>query len=95
MPTDQFTTARLSVCNWRPTLDDIPARQSLEESLSAILSDRVLEHLPVPLLPDQQKGGVSSWMDARAEESQVLLVYLKHSEELIGLMILVSDPGTA
>lgn len=94
MPIDQFTTARLSVHSWRATLDDIQARQVLEDSLSAILSDPVLEHLPAPLWLDHQEGGVSSWIDARAEESQVLLVSLKHSGELVGLMILASDPGS-
>jgi RimJ/RimL family protein N-acetyltransferase len=93
MHTDQFTTARLLVHSWRPTVDDLQARQSLEDNLSAILSDRVLEHLPSPLQLDHQKGGLSSWIDARAEESQVLLVSWKHSKELIGLMILACDPS--
>lgn len=95
MHIDQFTTARLSVHSWRPTIDDIQARQSLEESLSAILSDRVLEHLPASLQLDQRKGGLSSWIDARAEESQVLLVSWKHTKELIGLMFLACDPSAA
>lgn len=95
MPIDQFTTARLSVHSWRSTIDDIQARQTLEDSLSAILSDSVLDHLPAPLQLDHQKGGVSSWIDARAEESQVLLVSWKHSGELIGLVILASNSEAA
>ena len=95
MPIDQFTTARLSVHNWRSTIDDNQARKTLEASLSAILSDSVLEHLPEPLQLHRQDGGVSSWIDERAEESEVLLVNWKHDRELIGLMILASSVGTA
>ncbi|WP_300073996.1 GNAT family N-acetyltransferase [uncultured Ruegeria sp.] len=76
-------------------MDDIQERQTLEVSLSAILSERVLEHLPAPLQLDHQKGGVRSWIDARAEEGQVLLVSWKHSEELIGLMIVASNSEAA
>ena len=95
MSFDQFNTARLLVQNWRPTVDEREARQTLEEDLSAILSHCVLEHLPEPLQVDHQSGGVSAWIDARAEESEVLLVKFKHSKELVGLMVLASDPGVA
>ncbi|MEM8729734.1 MAG: GNAT family N-acetyltransferase [Pseudomonadota bacterium] len=95
MHIDQFSTVRLSVQNWLPNLDNVQTRQALEQSLSAILSDRVLEHLPTPLQLEYPKGGVSTWIDARAKESEVLLVSWKQSKTLVGLLILASGGGAA
>ncbi len=71
MSIQQFTTARLSVRDWRATIDDRAARQRLEAALIAVLTQAVVEHLPPPLQLHGQKGGVSAWVDAHAEESDV------------------------
>ncbi|WP_417808120.1 GNAT family N-acetyltransferase [Thioclava sp.] len=92
MRLEKFDTARLFIHSWRPVIEDRKARLSLEANLSSILTRPVLEHLPPPLQLGDQSGGVSSWIDARAEESEVLLVESKFSDDLVGLMILAPDP---
>lgn len=94
MRSAEFTTARLSVHSWRPVISDKAGRRALEASLSGILTRPVLQHLPPPLHLDDPDG-VSSWIDARAEESEVLLIEWKDGGKLVGLMILASDPDVA
>lgn len=87
----QFTTERLSVRPWRPVLKDGPGRRQLEAALLALLSPHVLRHLPSPLQLDDGNGGISAWVEARSEESDVLLVADKDTGALVGLLILASD----
>jgi len=94
MRSANFTTARLSVRSWQPVITDKAARRALEASLARILTRPVLQHLPPPLHLDDPEG-VSSWVDARAEESELLLIEGKGSRDLVGLMILASDPDFA
>ncbi len=89
---DPFLTERLSVHSWQSTLGDREARRGLEIALSAILSRRVLEHLPSPLHLSGDDD-IASWVDERAEESDVFRVNWRHSSELVGLLILASDPS--
>ena len=89
---DQFKTERLSVCDWRPTLGEPSARERLEAELSAVLTPRVLEHLPPPLQLGDDANAVSAWVDARAAEGEVLLIERRDAGKLIGLMILAFDP---
>lgn len=90
---DRFNTERLSIFSWRPILEEHSDRQELEAALPAILTPRALEHLPPALQLSQNNGGISSWVDQRAEESDVLLVKSRHDNELVGLLILASDPS--
>lgn len=87
---DRFETSRLTVRNWRQDLDAPSRRKSLEAALEEILNSRVLEHLPPPLQLTVE-GGISGWVSARAEESDVLLVTRAGSSELVGLLIIATD----
>ncbi|GAA3856889.1 GNAT family N-acetyltransferase [Celeribacter arenosi] len=91
MSIQQFTTERLSVRDWQATIDDRSARPRLEKALTVLLTQAVVEHLPPPLQLHGQKGGVSAWVDARAEESDVLLVERRHGGDLIGLMLIARE----
>lgn len=91
MTIQQFTTARLSVHDWRATIDDRVARQRLEAALPVVLTPAVVKHLPPALHLHDQKGGISKWVDARAKESDVLLVEQTNSGNLIGLMLLAHE----
>ena len=86
---DRFDTDRLSVRHWRGSLEGA-ARAALESDLAAILSPAVLAPLPPSLHWDG--GSLSGWIDARAAESEVLLVTSRESGALLGLMILAPDP---
>ena len=90
LPIGHFTTQRLSVCNWRPIVDGKRDRQMIETTLTTILTPNVLKHLPQSL--HLGRGGISSWVDERIQESDVLLVKHTGSGELVGLMILASEP---
>ena len=89
---DCFTTKRLSVRDLRPIIDNLPARQAIENSLISTLTPAVLKYLPPPLL--LRDRGVTFWLSERLAEGDVLLVYEQDTDELIGLMILASDLGT-
>lgn len=91
---DRFITERLTVRNWRPFIEDTAARHELEAALSAVLTNPVLEQLPTSLQLDHQGDSIALWIDARAAESEVLLVEQTDDEELIGLMILALDPDS-
>ncbi|MDJ1017958.1 MAG: GNAT family N-acetyltransferase [Paracoccaceae bacterium] len=92
MVIDQFNTERLQVLDWRALLDDEEARPILERALSEILTPPVLENLPEVLQPDTGADGISRWIDARAAESDVMLVTEIESGAHIGLLILAPDP---
>lgn len=95
MPTDRFTTARLSIHSWRPLIKDRAARQTLEAALSRILTPGVLAYLPPALQIEQRGETLATWIDAREAESEVLLVEWKDSGAVVGLVILAPDPGAA
>ncbi len=86
-----FVTPQLHVRHWRSDLTDPLARDRIEKSLAEILTPPVLEHLPPPLQLGSGRNAVSSWVDARAEESEVLLVRLRDDGRLVGLIILAVD----
>lgn len=99
MPTDRlpdFETPRLRVTHWMEVLADPAQRAALEIALDAILTSQVLAPLPTSF---HRAGGssVSTWIEARAAESDVYLVSLRTgTSEVVGLMILadiVSDAG--
>ena len=87
MTAPAFETQRLKVRPWDSTLAETSSRAALESALSELLTPAVLKHLPDPL---QLSASVSiaHWIDARAAQSDVLLVASKASDTLIGLMIL-------
>ena len=89
MAIDGFTTDRLSVRHWQTVLADPEDRERLEADLSAMLSDKVLEHLPPPL---HITDSITSWVNDRAGESDVLLIEMK-DKNLVGLLILAAIPG--
>ncbi len=88
MIVDRFTTPRLSVHGWRRTLEDAPLRAALERALAGILTDPVLAHLPPSLQLHEAGGGIAGWIDARAAESEVLLVERREGGALVGLVLL-------
>ncbi len=94
MPVENFATQRLSAQHWRPFIEDRAKRQKLETELTTLLTRRVQKYLPPGLKLDSGDAAISSWISARAEESDVLLVTLSESGQLVGLMILASDQGT-
>lgn len=59
----------------------------------AVLSRAVVAHLPPPLHLNEQDAGVSAWVDARAKESDVLLVERRTDGTLIGLLLLAQEIG--
>jgi hypothetical protein len=81
---EQFSTRRLAVRDWRPELASASGRRLIEDSLRAILTERVLEHLPEPLhlrtvelkegVDGQPQSPIAEWVSARAAESDVMLV---------------------
>lgn len=96
MSIEHFRTERLEVRHWRTSIRNGSPRDDLMSRLPAILTDRVLEQLPPPLqLPTGQSNDpaatLSSWIDARAAESDVFLVTRVNRKELVGLMILACD----
>ncbi len=94
MPVEHFATERLSAQNWRPFIEDRAKRHKLETEMTSLLTRRVQKHLPPALKLDSGADAISCWISARAEESDVLLVTLRESGELVGLMILASDQRT-
>ncbi len=88
---DRFDTDRLSVRHWRGALEGA-ARAELEADLAAILSPAVLAPLPPSLHWDGARESLPGWIEARAAESDVLLVTGRESGALLGLMILAPDP---
>ena len=95
MSPDCFTTSRLLVRDWRPVIEKSASRKVLEAELSSILSRPVLQHLPPSMHLDDAPGRMSSWIDARAKECDVLLVQRKDSAAVIGLVILASESASA
>jgi len=95
MPSDQFTTDRLAVHSWASIIGDKRARKALETALKAILTPRVLKHLPPSLQLHEGENDVASWVDARAAESEIMLVNAKTSGKLVGLVIMARVPDTA
>lgn len=91
MPSRNFHTARLRVHDWQPVLADKAAREGLERALHALLTPRVLEYLPPALQLAPEAGGISSWIDSLAGESDVMLVDRASSGDLIGLVILAEE----
>jgi RimJ/RimL family protein N-acetyltransferase len=87
---ERFTTKRLTVRNWQGVIADPATRPALEAALTNMLTPPVLDHLPPSFQVDPATGALSSWIDARAEESDVLLIE-KTADALIGLMILVCE----
>lgn len=85
-----FDTERLSVRHWQSVLSVPGTRAWLEGALAHILTPRVLDHLPPSLKLDP--GHLGSWIDARANESDVLLVRLRDDGPLIGMVFLAVDP---
>ena len=71
-------------------VEDEESRRCLETDLAAILTSDVLAHLPPTLQLDKDGGGIPSWVDARAREGDVLLLLMRESNHLVGLMILAS-----
>lgn len=96
-----FITPRLMVRDARPSLGDMAARRSLEAALADLLTPGVLEHLPPPLQLEpgtrigSDIGCVTTWIDARAAESDVLLVDRRGDGALVGLMFVADGSGGA
>jgi GNAT superfamily N-acetyltransferase len=100
---EQFSTRRLAVRDWRPELASASGRRLIEDALRAILTERVLAHLPEPLhlrtvdlkegVDGQPQSPIAEWMSARAAESDVMLVEDAANEVLIGLLIMARCPA--
>lgn len=88
MSFEQFSTERLAVQDWTRELANSTSRRGLEKALRPILADRVLEHLPPPLHLSATEDGVSGWVNARADESDVFVVRKNDNGAVIGLLIL-------
>jgi len=82
-----FATTRVRVKHWRTVLGDADLRAALKTDLAAVLTPPVLRHLPPPLQL-QDMADVGDWIDARAAESDVYLVYAREDEGILGLLIL-------
>ena len=92
---NDFATTRLTIRNWLPSMRPSVDKTMLAARLVPILTKTVLEHLPPSLQVDQTADAALAWIDARTDESDVYLVKLSVTGELVGLMILVSEtrPG--
>lgn len=89
-----FDTARLSLRDWQPVLAAPASRAILESDLQKILTPPVLRSLPEPLQL-ASRHETAHWVNARAQESDVLLVRQKGNGALTGLVIMASlaEPG--
>lgn len=93
MAVASFTTKRLRVAHWKDALADPLRRETLKGELQGILTPPVLMHLPPAL--DVAGRDLDAWIDARAGESEVLLVRSRGVGALVGLMILATDQGAS
>lgn len=91
MLVDHFVTERLSVRSWRPVIENEGERQRLANCLVDLLTPRVLKNLP-PTLQLDSDADISAWIDARNQESEVLLVGQRETGVLLGLLILALEP---
>ncbi len=95
MTPPDFTTARLSVRDWRPALADPAARRALEAALAGLLTPPVLAPLPPALQLDPAPGAVAAWVQDRAAEAEVMTVAAADGGGLVGLLLLAADPDPA
>ena len=80
--------------DWRTELDDPTRRRMLEEALIQVLTPDVLAPLPPPLQLAATPDAMSCWINDRAAESEVSVIRDGATQDIIGLLILVSltDP---
>ncbi|WP_281973071.1 GNAT family N-acetyltransferase [Ruegeria faecimaris] len=89
---DQFTTERLGVCHWQVEVSEAGRLSALTAELATVLTPAVLEPLPPSMQVEETPSGMTDWIAARKTESDVLLVRLRQNNQLIGLLILASEP---
>ncbi|WP_425049356.1 GNAT family N-acetyltransferase [Psychromarinibacter sp. S121] len=85
-----FSTDRFRVLDWRPLTDRPTDREVLEKELAAILTPKVLAHLPPSMQLAPSPDAASAWIDARKTESEVMVVTSRTAPGLVGLIILAA-----
>jgi len=90
--TCSFATDRLKVGSWHASLSTDAARAMLIAELSPVLDRAVTRHLPPQLQPKDIPGSLESWVAERGRESEVFCVRDRHSNTLLGLLILAAGP---
>lgn len=88
-----FQTERLTICHWAEQLDTREGKMRVERDLQSILTPEVLCHLPPSLQLGNTLSAVSTWVEARAAESDVYLIMIRapagDTGRLVGVLILV------
>ncbi|MEZ5912567.1 MAG: GNAT family N-acetyltransferase [Paracoccaceae bacterium] len=88
-PIPDFATTRLSLRRWR--LSDGPdGGADRAQDLDAVLTPRVMQHLPEPLQRPPAGAPLSRWVEDRLAESDLLVVRAREDGRMAGLLILAA-----
>lgn len=84
----QILTPRLSLHDWASDLN-APKRDALERGIAEILTPAVLA--PLPAAARRLDRGVAGWIDRQAKLAQGLVIRLRDSGQIAGLVLLYRD----
>lgn len=87
-----FETARLQIENWEVILSDSFKREKLEQELNRIITSKVTHRLPLSMQFSAEHDSISKWIDARANETEVLCAHARDTAALVGLILLFKNP---
>ena len=90
---DHFESERLIVQDWAHILADTARRKTLERELESMINPKITHRLPANMEFPGNYASISSWVDDRQEEAQILCVHDIQSKMLAGLVILWREPG--
>ncbi|MDW4549532.1 GNAT family N-acetyltransferase [Defluviimonas sp. D31] len=89
-PIPEFDTPRLSLRRWRSLAPDAGRRAALEAELGAVLTQRVLAHLPERMQLGPGPAAVAGWIDGRIAESDLFVALTRPEGRIAGLLILAA-----
>ncbi|MCW3782849.1 GNAT family N-acetyltransferase [Defluviimonas salinarum] len=89
-PVPEFDTPRLSLRRWRSLAPDAGRRAALEAELGAVLTPRVLAHLPVSLQLGPGPDPIAGWIDDRVAESDLFVALTRPEGRIAGVLILAA-----
>lgn len=84
----EILTPRLSLQDWISHLE-APERTALERGIAKVLTPAVLA--PLPAAARRLDRGVAGWIDRQAELAQGLVIRLRDTSQIAGLVLLYRD----